>query len=294
MTVFKGSAVAIATPFKKDKTIDFEAFKKLINFHLENETDALVVCGTTGEGSTVTDEERINLVKCAVEYAKGKIPIIAGAGSNNTLTAIHLSKILEEAGANALLHVTPYYNKTSQRGLINHYEMIAKETNLPIILYSVQSRTGGLNIMPKTVYELSKIPNIVGIKEASSNIDQIAEIASLCRDNFDIYAGNDNEVVPIMSLGAKGVISTVANIIPKKMHDIVINYLNGNFKESLKIQLDIHSLVKAIFSDVNPIPLKKALELMGLCEGVLREPLYEIDEVNLENLKSQLKLHKLI
>ncbi|MCL2611046.1 MAG: 4-hydroxy-tetrahydrodipicolinate synthase [Defluviitaleaceae bacterium] len=296
MAVFKGSAVAIATPFKKDKSIDFDAFKRLINFHLENETDAIVVCGTTGEGSTVSLEERVSLVSFAVAEVNGKIPIIAGAGSNNTAHAIELSRVLERAGANALLHVTPYYNKTSQRGLVNHFEMVAKSTNLPIILYSVPSRTGGLTIMPKTVYELAKIDNIVGVKEASSNIEQIAEIAALCRDNdnFDIYAGNDNEVVPIMSLGAKGVISTVANIVPKQMHDIVIKYLDGDFKESLKIQLDIHYLVKAVFSDVNPIPIKKALELMGLCDGVLREPLYEIDETNLEVLKTQLKFHKLI
>ena len=259
--LFKGCGTAIATPFTEDG-VNFEEFKKLIEFQIAEGADAIIVCGTTGESSTMSEEERKQTIKFAIDTVSKRIPVIAGTGANNTKSAIEMSKYAESIGADGLLIVTPYYNKTTQTGLIAHYTAIAKEVTLPIILYNVPSRTG-VNISPETCLELSKIENIVAIKEASSNISQIAKTASLCKDNLKIYSGNDDQIVPILSLGGIGVISVLSNIEPKFTHNIVENYMNGNIKEACKSQLKCLPLVDALFCEVNPIPVKEALNLLG-------------------------------
>lgn len=293
MSIFTGSGVAIATPFTPDGAVNYGAFEKLINFHLSNNTDAIIVCGTTGEASTLSDEEQLECVRFAVEVVNKRVPIIAGAGSNYTEHGIHLCQGSQKAGADALLLVTPYYNKCTQTGLIRHFNELANCTDLPVILYNVPSRTA-LNIMPKTAYALSKTPNIVAIKEASSDIVQIGQIAELCGDDLDIYSGNDDHIVPVLSLGGKGVISTIANIIPRQTHDIVIKHLEGDTKESLRMQLQMLPLVRALFTEVNPIPVKAALNLMGFEVGGYRMPLCEIEPENLELLKKEMKAYGLI
>lgn len=274
--IFKGVASAVPTPFNENG-VNIDEFKKFLNFQIENEIDALVVCGTTGESSTMTKEEKIETIKCAVETSNGKIPVIAGTGSNNTNSTIEMSKIAENLGADAVLVVTPYYNKTSQTGLITHYKQIAKNINIPIILYNVPSRTG-LNINPETCWELSKIENVVAIKEASGNISQVAQIANLCGDNLHIYSGNDDQTIPICSLGGLGVISVLSNIKPKFTHDMVLNYLNGNLDSAKTSQLKSLSLINALFSDINPIPVKSALNILGFNFGIPRLPLVEMDK----------------
>lgn len=293
MSIFTGSGVAIVTPFKEDKTIDFEAFEMLINFQIENNTDAIIVCGTTGEASTLTEDEHIQLVKFCVEKVNGRIPVIAGAGSNSTSHSLNLCKKCEEIGVDGLLVVTPYYNKTTQKGIIKHYEILANSVSLPIILYNVESRTG-LNIEPKTVFELSKIKNIVGIKEASGDISQIANIASICPEDFYIYSGNDNQILPVLSIGGKGVISVLANIAPKNTHDIVDKFLKGDLEESKKLQLSSMQLINALFCEVNPIPVKTGLKIMGYVKGNFREPLLDMEEKNLKILKIAMKNYNLI
>ena len=284
MSIFTGSGVAIITPFNEDETINYPELKKLIEFQIENGTDAIIICGTTGEASTLTDEEQIDCVRYAVEVVNKRIPVIAGAGSNHTSHAIELAQGCEKAGADAVLLVTPYYNKTTQKGLIKHYKMIAESINIPIILYNVPSRTG-LNITPKTCYELSKIKNIVAIKEASGNISQVAEIAALCGPDFDIYSGNDDQVLPLLALGGKGVISVLANVAPRYTHDMVASYLNGDTKTATKMQLDALHLINMLFCETNPIPVKAAVGLMGYNTGNCKMPLCEMDENNFENLK---------
>lgn len=290
--LFKGCGTAIATPFTEDG-VNFEEFKKLIEFQIAEGADAIIVCGTTGESSTMSEEERKQTIKFAIDTVSKRIPVIAGTGANNTKSAIEMSKYAESIGADGLLIVTPYYNKTTQTGLIAHYTAIAKEVTLPIILYNVPSRTG-VNISPETCLELSKIENIVAIKEASSNISQIAKTASLCKDNLNIYSGNDDQIVPILSLGGIGVISVLSNIEPKFTHNIVENYMNGNIKEACKSQLKCLPLVDALFCEVNPIPVKEALNLLGYNYGIPRLPLIPLSDTGKQKLEKAMKEFKTI
>ena len=290
--LFKECGTAIATPFTEDG-VNFEEFAKLIEFQIKQGVDSIIVCGTTGESSTMTDEERKATIKFAVDTVNGRIPVIAGTGSNNTKHAIELSKYAESVGVDGVLLVTPYYNKTTQAGLIAHYTAIAKEIHIPIILYNVPSRTG-VNILPATALELSKIENIVAIKEASGNISQIAEIAKLCGDNLSIYSGNDDQIIPILSLGGIGVISVLSNVAPKYTHDIVYNYLNGKTKLALDMQLDAIDLIHSLFCEVNPIPVKAALNMMGYHFGKPRLPLIEMSSANAEILKNNLEAFRKI
>lgn len=285
--LFNGCCTAIATPFSNDG-INFEEFKKLIEFQISNGVNAIVVCGTTGESSTMTMQERIDTIKCAVETSKGRIPIIAGTGSNNTFQAIQMSKEAEKLGVDGLLIVTPYYNKTTQNGLIAHYSAIAQEVSLPTIMYNVPGRTG-LNILPKTCLELSKIDNIVAIKEASGNLSQVAEIAHLCRDNLTIYSGNDDQILPILSLGGKGVISVLSNVKPKLVCDMIDNFFKGNINKAISLQLDSIPLIKALFCEVNPIPVKSALSIIGFDFKNIRLPLVEMQDSNKEILEKELR-----
>lgn len=293
MAIFTGSGVAIITPFKEDKSIDFDTFEKLINYQIENKTDAIIVCGTTGEASTLSEEEHISAVKFCVDIVNKRVPVIAGAGSNSTSHSLNLCKKCEEIGVDGLLVVTPYYNKTTQKGIINHYKILAENVSLPILLYSVSSRTG-LNIEPKTVLELSKIKNIVGIKEASGNISQIVDIASICPEDFYIYSGNDNQILPVLSVGGKGVISVLANVAPKNTHNIVESFLNGDFETSKKLQLNAIELVNYLFCEVNPIPVKTALEFMGFGKANFREPLLKMEEKDAKKLENAMKKYNLI
>ena len=290
--IFEGCGTAIVTPFT-DTGVNFEEFRKLIEFQIENEVDAIIVCGTTGEASTMTETEKKETIKFAINLAKGRTKVIVGTGSNNTKTAIEMSKFAEEAGADGILVVTPYYNKTTQAGLIAHYTEIAKNVNLPIIMYSVPGRTG-VNISPETCLELSKIENIVAIKEASGNLSQVAKIASLCRDDLAIYSGNDDQIIPVLSLGGKGVISVLSNVMPKFTHEMTEKYFKGNVKEATKMQLDVIDLTDSLFVEVNPIPVKYALNLMGFDFGKPRLPLIELSDKNKELMKDVMKKHNLI
>ena len=289
MAIFTGSGVAIVTPFHADGSINYDKLEELIDFHCNNGTDSIVICGTTGESATMTEAEHVECIKKAVEFTKGRIPVVAGTGSNATYTAIELSKEAEAAGADGLLIVTPYYNKCTQAGLAAHYTAIAKEVKTPIIMYSVASRTG-VNIAPETVASLVKnVDNIVGVKEASGNISQVAKIMNLTDGKVDLYSGNDDQIVPIMSLGGIGVISVLANVAPKETHDICAKYLAGDVKGSAALQLKALPLVDALFSEVNPIPVKKAMQLMGHEVGPLRMPLTELTEGNTEKLAKAMK-----
>ena len=284
--IFKGCGTAIATPF--DETgVNFEEFGKLLEDQVEQGVDAIIVCGTTGESSTMTLQERKDTIKFAIEKINGRIPVIAGTGGNCTANAIEMTKFAEASGADGALIVTPYYNKTTQEGLVAHYKAIAEETKLPIILYSVPSRTG-VNILPETAKKLSEIENIVAIKEASGNISQIAEIASLCKENLNIYSGNDDQIIPILSLGGIGVISVLSNIAPKFTHEMVQDFFDGNTKESMKKQLQSIKLIKALFSEVNPIPVKAALNMMGYNYGIPRLPLVEMTANKKEILRDEM------
>lgn len=291
MSIFIGSGAAVCTPFFGDGEFNRAAYEKQLRFQVENGTDAIITCGTTGEISTLDDDEHVEIARAAVEIIKAgprKIPVIAGAGGNDTRHLIELSKRLQSTGIDGLMLVTPYYNKTSQRGLVEHFSIVAAALDLPIVLYNVPSRTS-LNMLPKTVQELSKIENIAAVKEASGDIAQIAEVVERCGDDIIVYSGNDDQVVPILSLGGKGVISTVANIAPKQMHDMVINYLEGQVKESAKIQLKLLALIRAIFADVNPMPVKEALNIMGFDVGKCRRPLTNIDDSLKTELTAQMK-----
>ena len=272
--LFKGAGSAVPTPFDENG-INIKELKKFLEFQIENKIDALIVCGTTGESSTMTRDEKIEVIKCALEVSNGNIPVIAGTGSNNTKEAVEMSKIAENLGVDGVLVVTPYYNKTTQAGLIAHYKLIADNINIPIILYNVPSRTG-LNINPETCFELSKIENIVAIKEASGNLSQVAQIAHLCGDNLHIYSGNDDQAIPICSLGGLGVISVLSNIEPEYTHNMVWSFLNGEFDVAKKMQLDAIPLINALFSEVNPIPVKAALNEICFNFGVPRLPLVEM------------------
>ena len=284
--LFKGCGTAIATPFTKDG-VNLKEFEKLVEFQIQNRADAIIVCGTTGESSTMTEDEKKALITSAIKIADKRVPIIVGTGSNNTKQAIKNSIMAEELGADGLLVVTPYYNKCTQVGLIEHYKAIANSVYLPIILYSVKSRTG-VNIEPETCLELSKIENIVAIKEASGDISQIAEIARLCGDNLNIYSGNDDQTVPILSLGGIGVISVLANIKPTLVHDMVFDYLNHIPEVATDLQLEALPLIKALFCETNPIPVKAALNMIGYDFGIPRLPLTEMSDKNKAILKDLL------
>ncbi len=292
--LFKGSGVAIVTPFNENG-IDFEKLGELIEWHIENSTDAIIVCGTTGEASTMSDEEKKQTIKFVIDKVNKRIPVIAGTGTNNTKKSIDMSKWAESAGADGLLVITPYYNKTTQRGLAAHFSAIAREVTIPIIIYNVPSRTG-MNILPETVKQINEMhENVNCVKEASSNIVQIADIKRLCGDKVDVYSGNDNEIVPILSVGGIGVISVIANVIPKDTHDIVDLYLNGETKKAIELQLKTHPLTSALFIETNPIPVKVAMNLMGMNVGSLRLPLVDdMEPKNLEYLKKELKNYGLI
>lgn len=285
--IFKGCGTAIVTPFT-DSGVNFEEFGKLIEFQIQNGADSIIVCGTTGESSTMSLEEKKETIKFAVEKVAKRVPVVAGTGSNCTKSAIELSKYAESIGADGLLLVTPYYNKTTQEGLIAHYTAIANSTTLPIILYNVPSRTG-LNILPKTCLELSKIDNIVAIKEASGNISQVAEIANLCKDNLNIYSGNDDQILPILSLGGIGVISVLSNVIPNDVHKMIYEFFNGNIPNATSMQLSCLKLISALFCEVNPIPVKAALNMIGFNVGIPRLPLVEMSSQGKEVLSLALK-----
>ena len=284
--LFKGCGTAISTPFDENG-VNLKEFERLIENQIQNKVDAIIVCGTTGESSTMTTEEKKQAIECAVKTANGRIPIIAGTGGNNTKQVIENSKLAESLGVDGLLIVTPYYNKCTQKGLFEHYKVIAQSVSLPIILYSVPSRTG-VNIEPKTCLELSKIENIVAIKEASGNISQVAEIAHLCGDNLHIYSGNDDQILPILSLGGLGVISVLSNVKPEYTHNIVQNFFSGNIEKATKMQLDALPLIKALFSEVNPIPVKAALNIQGYDFGIPRLPLTPMTVEKMEVLKKEL------
>ena len=291
MSIFKGSGVAIVTPFN-ERGVDFEKLEELIEWQISSKTDAIIVCGTTGEASTMTEQERKETIKFVVDVVNKRIPVIAGTGSNNTSSAISMSKWAEKIGVDGLLVITPYYNKTTQKGLFEHFKAIANSVTSPIIIYNVPSRTG-LNITPATLLKLCVISNIVAIKEASGDISQIAQIKSLCKDNLDIYSGNDDQVIPILSLGAIGVISVLANIIPTDIHNMCELYLKGEHAEALNIQLGYLPLNSAVFIETNPIPVKTAMNLMGMKVGNLRLPLCEMEENTLQILKKELKAYNI-
>ena len=290
--IFEGCGTAIVTPFN-DEGVNLEAFGKLIEDQISGGVDAIIVCGTTGESSTMTKEERKETMKYAMEKIAGRCKVVLGTGSNNTKDAIEMSKYAESIGADGILVVTPYYNKTTQKGLIAHYRAIASEVSLPIIMYSVPSRTG-VNITPETCLELSKVSNIVAIKEASGNISQVAKIASLCGDDLTIYSGNDDQIIPVMSLGGKGVISVLSNVMPKYTSDMCHKYLNGEEKEASKMQIQVIDLINALFIEVNPIPVKHALNVMGYDYGIPRLPLIEMTEDNKNKLEEIMKKHNII
>lgn len=289
MAIFKGAGVALVTPFHEDESVNYEALEALLEMQIAGHTDAIIVCGTTGEPSTMTEEERVSVIKFAVEKVKKRVPVIAGTGGNNTREAIEMSKKAESLGADGLLVVTPYYNKATQEGLFLHYKAIADAVNIPIIMYNVPSRTG-LNLLPETAVRIAReCKNVVAIKEASGNIDQIANLAKIGRDVLDIYSGNDDEVVPILSLGGIGVISVLSNIAPQETHDMVMEYLEGDRTKALDIQLKYLDVIHALFCEVNPIPAKAALNMMGMNAGVMRLPLTEMSEKNKGVLKAAME-----
>ena len=293
MSIFTGAGVALVTPMNADGSVNFEKMKELIEFQIANDTDALIICGTTGEATTISDEDQIECVRFAKEVAAGRVPVIGGAGSNDTAHCIELAQACEKAGADGVLLVTPYYNKATQKGLILHYTAVAESINIPIILYNVPGRTG-CNIAPKTVAELAKVKNIVAVKEASGNLSQVAEIAALVGPDFDIYSGNDDQILPVLSLGGKGVISVLSNVAPKQTHDMVAKFLDGDVQGAIKLQLGAIELISALFCEVNPIPVKTALNLMGYEVGACKLPLCEMEPKNLETLKTAMKNYGLI
>lgn len=286
MTLFKGSGVAIVTPFN-EKGIDFEKLGELLDFHIASGSDAIIVCGTTGEASTMSENERKETIKFTVDRINKKIPVIAGTGTNNTSASIAMSVWAESIGVDGLLVITPYYNKTTQKGLVEHFKAINDAVNIPIILYNVPSRTG-MNLAPKTLLKLTELKNVVAVKEASGDISQIAKIKALCGDKIDIYSGNDDQIIPILSLGGIGVISVLANVVPKETSDMVHLYLEGKTKEALDLQLKLLPLCDALFIETNPIPVKTALGLMDKCSPSLRLPLCEMSEENKIILEKEL------
>lgn len=289
MSVFTGAGVAIVTPMYEDGTVNYEKLGELLEEQIAAGTDAVIICGTTGESSTLSHEEHLEVIRYGVEKVAKRIPVIAGTGSNSTETAVYLSQEAEKYGADALLQVTPYYNKATQKGLKQHFTAVANSVKIPIILYNVPSRTG-CNILPETVVELIRnVDNIVGIKEASGNISQVAKLMSLAGDEIELYSGNDDQIVPILSLGGRGVISVLSNVAPRQTHEIVASYMAGDVKKSSQMQLEAIELIDALFCEVNPIPVKTALNMMGKEVGPLRGPLCEMDEKNAERLRTAMK-----
>lgn len=292
-TIFTGAGIAIITPFNTDGSINYDKLGEIIDYQIENGTDAIVICGTTGEASTMTDDEHRDCIRFAVKHTAGRVPVIAGAGSNDTKYAVELSKEAEEAGADTLLHVTPYYNKTTQNGLIAHFTAIADSVNIPIVLYNIPGRTG-MNMDVSTVKELAKHRNIAAIKEASGNISYAAKLIAECGDDIDIYSGNDDMIVPLMSLGAKGVISVLSHVLPKQTHDMVQLCLENNFAEATKLQIEYLDLINSLFIEVNPIPVKEAMNMMGWDTGNCRLPLCEMTDEHKAVLRTALNKHGLI
>lgn len=294
MSLFRGSGVALVTPFTEEKDVNYEELGRLIEFQIENGTDAIIICGTTGEPVTMSEEERLSVISYTIEKVRKRIPVIAGTGGNSTAQVINFSKKVEAAGADGLLIVTPYYNKATQNGLYEHYKAVADAVKLPIILYNVPSRTG-VNILPDTAARLGKeVENIVALKEASGNISQVAEVIQKSEGALEIYAGNDDQIVPILSLGGVGVISVLANIAPKDVHKMTSAYLAGDTKMSRELQLKYVELIQALFCEVNPIPVKKALSLMGFQTKDLRMPLTEMEEKNIVRLADAMKCISII
>lgn len=290
MAIFKGSGVAIVTPFKENGEVDYGEFGKQIELQIAGGTDAIIVCGTTGEASTLTHEEHLDVIRYCVNTVRGRIPVVAGTGSNCTETAIYLSKEAEAIGADGLLIVTPYYNRATQKGLYEHYKMIAEEVSLPIIMYNIPGRTGGVNILPETVVRLcTDVDNIVGVKDATGNISQVAKMMSLAKGKVDLYSGNDDQIVPLLSLGGIGVISVLANVAPRQAHDICATFFEGDIATSTRLQLEAIEMVECLFCEVNPIPVKKAMNLMGIKAGILRRPLTEMEEANVPRLKKAME-----
>ncbi len=289
MAIFKGAGVAIVTPMKDNFEINYEQLEENINYQIDNGTDCIVITGTTGESSTLTEKEHLDAIKAAVGFAKHRVPVVAGTGSNCTKTAIDMSKEADSYGVDGLLIVTPYYNKATQGGLVSHYTQIAREVKAPIIMYNVPSRTG-CNLMPATVAELVKnVDNIVGIKDATGNLSQAAQMMNLCDGNLELYSGNDDQVLPLLSLGGLGVISVLSNIAPRQTHDMVMEYLEGDRNKAMKIQLDAIPLINALFCEVNPIPVKAAMNMLGMGAGPLRAPLSEMTDANKERLAAEMK-----
>lgn len=295
MAIFTGAGVAIVTPFKENGEVNYEKFAEQIEYQVKNQTDAIIVCGTTGEASTLSHEEHLEVIRFCVKQVNKRIPVIAGTGSNCTETAVYLSKEAQAAGVDGLLVVTPYYNKATQKGLLEHFTIVANAVSVPILLYNIPGRTGGVNILPETVVSLCKnVENIVGVKDATDNISQIARMMALAEGCVDLYSGNDNQIVPIMALGGLGVISVLSNIAPKQTHDICAKFLNGDVAGSRKLQLDAIQLVDALFCEVNPIPVKKAMNLMGMEAGTLRRPLTEMEDANAARLAQAMKEYGLL
>ncbi len=290
MAIFTGAGVAIVTPFKENGEVDYESFAKNIEFQIENGTDAIIVCGTTGEASTLSHEEHLDVIRYCVKCVNGRIPVVAGTGSNCTETAIYLSQEAEKAGVDGLLVVTPYYNKATQKGLYEHFKMVADAVKVPVILYNIPGRTGGVNILPETVVRLcTEVDNIVGVKDATGNISQVAKLMSMANGKVDLYSGNDDQIVPLLSLGGKGVISVLSNVAPTQTHDICAKFFAGDVEGSRNLQLSAISLVDALFCEVNPIPVKKALHLMGMMGGTLRRPLTVMEDANAAKLENAMK-----
>lgn len=288
MSLFQGAGVALVTPFHEDKSVNFEELERLLEYQIAGKTDAIIVCGTTGEPVTMTEQERLSVIAHTVKTVSGRVPVIAGTGGNCTENVVAFSKEAQRLGVDGLLVVTPYYNKATQKGLYEHYKMVAEAVDIPIIMYNVPSRTG-LNLLPDTAVRLGKeCKNIVGVKEASGNISQVAELMKKAEGCLDVYSGNDDQIVPILSLGGVGVISVLSNIAPNDTHDMVMEYLGGNTKTALELQLKYLDIMHALFSEVNPIPVKKALEYMGFDTKTLRMPLTEMEEVNAVRLKDEM------
>lgn len=290
MAIFTGAGVAIVTPFKDNGEVDYESFAKNIEFQIEKGSDAIIVCGTTGEASTLSHEEHLDVIRYCVKCVNGRIPVVAGTGSNCTETAIYLSQEAEKAGADGLLVVTPYYNKATQKGLYEHFKMVADAVKIPVILYNIPGRTGGVNILPETVVRLcTEVENIVGVKDATGNISQVAKLMSIADGKVDLYSGNDDQIVPLLSLGGKGVISVLSNVAPTETHDICAKFFAGDVEGSRKLQLSAIELIDALFCEVNPIPVKKALHLMGMMGGTLRRPLTVMEDANAAKLEKAMK-----
>lgn len=290
MAIFKGAGVAIVTPFKENGEVNYEEFTNHIELQIAGGTDAIIVCGTTGEASTLTHEEHLDVIRHCVKIVNQRIPVVAGTGSNCTETAIYLSREAEKAGVDGLLLVTPYYNKATQKGLYEHFKIVAESVKVPIILYNIPGRTGGVNILPETIVRLcTEVDNIVGVKDATGNISQVAKLMSIAGGKVDLYSGNDDQILPLLSLGGIGVISVLSNIAPKQTHDLCAKFFEGDVEGSRKIQLEAIELIDSLFCEVNPIPVKKAMNLMGLNAGGLRRPLTEMEDQNAARLEKAMK-----